>query len=746
MEDSDEKTREILEKYKRRIKEEFNETIEQNNFNSDNKADESTKTWEYKQFKNEMLPTHFTLYEKACNLSEKILKIKPDKNKIPELEEAINIVHLNITPTGVSSFAILGPLVFILLGLSLSVGLPYIFGQAPSNFFIIFFILAGVAIMFPLQRVPVFLADAWRLKASSQMVICVFYIVTYMRHTSNLELAIEFASNYLSGPLALDMKKMIWDIETGKYSTLKDSLDAYLETWRKHNLEFVESMHLIESSLYESSEDRRVSLLEKSLDVMLEETFEKMMHYAQGLKSPITALHMLGIILPVLGLVILPLVVNFMDGVKWYYLAMLYNVVIPFAVFYLGKRVLAERPTGYGDTDISEMIPEFQKYKKIKIGAFGNEVWITPLYLSIFVGVVFLLIGLSPILVHTATCMNKATCMENIGFGADTDMNTCKKETCLMEYRTEETTTSEGTITTKAGPFDIYSSILSFFVPLGLGLSIGLYFYLKTKKLVKLREEAKALEREFSSALFQLGNRLSDNLPAEVTFGKVADVMKDTVSGRFFNEVSNNIKKLGVGVKEAIFDPNIGAIKNYPSNMIQSSMKVLIQAIKKSPRIAAGAVLNISRYIKEMHRVDERLKDLLSDIISSMKSQVSYLAPVISGIVIGIASMMTNILGKLGPMLASKGQEANAGLADFFGIGIPTYYFQIIVGVYIVEIVYILSVLVNGIENGYDKLNEEYMVGANLIRGSIIYTILALGVMVAFNYIADKVILGALTG
>ena len=49
---------------------------------------------------------------------------------------------------------------------------------------------------------------------------------------------------------------------------------------------------------------------------MLEETYEKMLHYAQNLKSPITMLHMLGIILPILGLVILPLVVSFMEAVK----------------------------------------------------------------------------------------------------------------------------------------------------------------------------------------------------------------------------------------------------------------------------------------------------------------------------------------------------------------------------------------------------------------------------------------------
>ena len=88
-----------------------------------------------------------------------------------------------------------------------------------------------------------------------------------------------------------------------------------------------------------------------------------------------------------------------------------------------------------------------------------------------------------------------------------------------------------------------------------------------------------------------------------------------------------------MGVNNAIFDPNVGAIHKYPSNLIESSMKVLIESSKKGPKIAATALLNVSRYIKEIHRVDERLKDLMAEIVGSMKSQISFLAPAISGIV-----------------------------------------------------------------------------------------------------------------
>ena len=168
-------------------------------------------------------------------------------------------------------------------------------------------ILGGVFIIGPLTKYPNRIANRWRLEASNQMVMCVLYVVMYMRHTSNLENAIRFAGKYIGAPLSLDFRKVLWDVEVGTFSNIQNSLDFYLESWRGYNLEFVESFHLIESSLYESDNKRRISLLDKALEVMLEGTYEKMLHYAHYVKAPITILHMLGIILPILGLIIIPL-------------------------------------------------------------------------------------------------------------------------------------------------------------------------------------------------------------------------------------------------------------------------------------------------------------------------------------------------------------------------------------------------------------------------------------------------------
>jgi hypothetical protein len=699
---------ELLKKYKRKIETELGETAQ-----AEPKPIESR---EYQLFKKESMPQSMSLYERLCIHSEHIIKIKPDPKREKELQQSIDICHLNITPTGAASFAILFPLLLIVFGSLLS----YLVLQ--SYFFVGFFVIVGIILMVPLQKLPEYLATSWRMKASNQMVICIFYVVTYMRHTSNLEKAVEFASDHLAPPLSLDLRKVLWDVESGKYESVRESLETYLETWRKWNLEFIESFHLVESSLFEGLEERRLALLDKSLDVILDETYEKMLHYAQNLKNPITMLHMLGVILPILGLVILPLIFSFMETVKWYHIAMLYNVILPIGVYYLGKTILSSRPTGYGDTDIAEENPELKKYRNIILNFFGAELQVQPAFLAFLFGSVLMLIGVSPLILHWINPEFEFTLGDNFE---------------LLGYRTSNIDTSK-----IIGPYGIGASVLSLFIPLSLGLGFGLYYKLRSHNVIKIREQAKQLEDEFASAIFQLGNRLGDNLPAEIAFGRVADLMEGTISGNFFRVVSTNVRKLGMGVNEAIFDPHVGAVVYFPSKVISSSMKVLTESIRKGPLIAAQALLNISRYIKEIHKVNERLKDLMSDIIVSMKSQISFLTPVISGIVIGITSMITNIISRLGSQMRQIGGEAGStavNMAQFFGDGLPTYYFQLVVGIYVVQIIFILTILSNGIENGEDTLNERYLLGVNLIRSTVLYIVVSLFVMVLFNIIATTI-------
>ncbi len=702
---------------------------------------------EYGEFRNEFMPKPLSLYEDLCKRSEQILKIKPDAKTTLQLEEDIRISHLNITPTGAYSLSILAPALFFLLGFVIGLGI-----FISIEIFLVFLVLAAFS-MAIFQKLPSFVANSWRMSASNQMVICMFYIATYMRHTPNLENAIEFAADHIAPPLSIDMKKVLWDVETEKYPNLKMSLDAYLETWRKWNLEFIESFHLVEASLYEKGEERRIILIDKALDVILQETYEKMLHYAYNLKNPITMLHMMGVILPILGMVILPLIVSFMQGVKWYQIAILYNFILPILVYFMGRNIMSSRPTGYGDSDITDENPELKKYKNaiIKIGKL--ELRITPVIVALLIGGTMLFIGLIPIMIHSF-----APGLECYGASYDGTESKSFIQTLGWEYKISsndklckaESYCSPGAKECEIiGPLGLGASMISLLVVLGAGLGLASYFKSKSKNVIEMRKATKELEKEFASGLFQLGNRIGDGIPAEMAFGSVAEVMQGTKSGEFFVIVNNNITKLGMNMESAIFDKKNGALVYYPSKVIESSMKVLLQSSQKGPLVCSQALITISQYIKEIHRVDERLKDLLADIISSMKSQISFMAPAIAGVVVGITSMINTIVVALGNQMtevtssASMGDVSSAGMTavpNMFSDGIPTYYFQIVVGIYVVQIVYILSVLANGVENGSDKLSEDFVVGKNLRNSTLTYAVIAGIVMVIFSLVASAVL------
>jgi len=687
-------------------------------------------TQDYREFRKEALSGAVSFYESLCLLAGRVIKIKEKEKEDDELRESIETCHLSIKPGDARGFGIVIAGLIILLLVAIS-GIVFFSGEVDEVYLLmpLALILITLLMIKPLSRMPVYIANKWRLKASNQMVLCVLYMVMHMRDNANLEHAIKFASEHVGNPLALDLKKIFWDVEIGKYSNIKESLDGYLMRWREHNLEFVESLHLIEGSLYEGEENRRIALLEKALDVMLNGTYDKMMGYAQELKNPITMIHMLGVILPILGLVLLPLIGSLMGGsglVKIILLFLLYNIALPLIVYFAGMKVLAKRPTGYNERNMLENNPGLKKYENVVLG-FGRREVIIPAWIICFL--IFICIsafGAVPLVMHYAGVE-----VNFLGSG-------------FLDYKTAGGLKCEyggGCY----GPFGVGAVMLSLFFPLGVAVALGAYYGIKSGRFVKIREETKKLEREFSGGLFQLGSRVGDGVPVERAFYEVANTMEGSAAGGFFRMVSTNIMEAGRSLKEGLFGDD-GAMKYYPSSLIESSMKVLLQAARKSPDVVARAMMSISVYMKNIHQVNERLKDLLSEIISSMKSQISFLTPVIAGIVVGISAMIVTILSRL----TSVFTETNAG--DGFGGGlegmlnlfeivniIPSYYLQLVIGLYVIEIAIVLTILANGIENGEDKISERAGLSKNLYMTGILYFLISVVVTFIFGLLANTV-------
>ena len=703
---------------------------------SGSKADKFSRS--YEEFREGMSP-EYTRYEKWCKAFGNLFVIKLSKKDNDRIQREIDIAHLNITSSEVVVFSLM-TMLMVLIGGSLAITSGWLLFLDNPNFgnypfillFLIFFL--SITLFYYASRSPTRLAIKWRLKASSQMVPAILYIVIYMKHTSNFEKAVAFAAEHLKEPLALDFRKVFWDVEVGKYSTIKSSVDAYLETWRDYSIEFIEAFHLIESSLFEPSEGRRVVILEKSLQVILDGVYDKMLKYTHEVKAPLTNIYMLGIVLPTLTIAILPLASTMLGGaIEWYHMMFAFNILIPLIVIYMTEDVMMQRPGGYGETDLLEKNPLYPKYK-------SREHYVKGFLLSLpllFIGSIPFLLRYTPL--PELLGISRDYTWSELGLSFLGEVNAFG----IIDPLT-------GGL---YGPSGTLSLVLSLFIPLGIATIFIVAYKGKTKEILETRNKYKEVETEFTSSLFQLGNRIGDGIPAEIAFAKVLESTKGTETEGFFRIVNENISSLGMSIEKALFDPKRGAVIFYPSELIATSMKILVESVKKGLEVAARSLMSISEYVKNIKKINDRLNDLLADITSDMKSNMTFLAPLLSGIVVGLAGMISLIIASLGQKFVDNPDLDVSGVgnvANLIGSGgifqitqmIPTYWLQIVVGIYLIEIVFILTSTLVIIKSGRDKLLSTAETGINLKRTMVLYFIICLASIVGLTLVGTFALRG----
>lgn len=725
-----EDTKEILDRYSRKLESQL-----------DSAGTNADYSKEYVRFRDEMVPS-LSRYERWAKSLGGLIKLNVAEKDRARIQGFLNIAHLEVSASQALALSVFSALMIFFLTIFSAAaiffikypgGFASISSVAFSNLILFIFLgmIASMFIFYYTYTMPSRLAYKWRLQASAQMVPAVLYAVVYMKHTSNLERAIAFASQHLEGALALDFKKIFYDVEIGKFPTIKESLENYLQEWRDYAPEFLESFHLIESSLFEPSEGRRVEILEKSLQVILDGVYEKMLKYTREIRSPLTNLYMLGIILPTLGLALLPLASTLLGGVvRWPHIFVLFNVIVPFFVFYMVSEVLLKRPGGYGETRALEYNPAYAKYASKK-----------PWVLAFFAALPFFLIGILPFIFQWQGFTSLIGVQSDYSF-LDFGL-TFLGDSKIFDFKI----VNGGLV----GPFGLIGILLSLLIPFSFVVFLSAAYSQKTKELIKAREDTKALELEFANSLFQLGNRLGDGLPAEIAFGRVAESTEGQKSASFFSLVNYNVQRGGMSVEDAIFDSKRGALIFFPSALIATSMKILVESVKKGLQIAARSLMSISEYVKNIDKINRRLQDLLAEIVSDMKSNMTFLAPLLAGIVVGLAGMITFILNKLQALqLEAGGGEAAAGLGSFASIAsifdvtqmIPPYFIQLSIGIYIIEIIFILTGALVTVDAGKDSLREKYELSRNLRRGMGLYLITALVSILALAILASVALSG----
>ncbi|MCW1293252.1 MAG: hypothetical protein OH318_02565 [Candidatus Parvarchaeota archaeon] len=665
--------------------------------NSSN-AEELLKYVEYKIFKEQSYSFAEKLISKGSEISSKILKLKLDKKSKERIDNLLYLTGYRISAEQLYSFASLVLILSLLVGIILVIFLFSFFELGVS------LIIVGILGYYLIINWPHHQFIGMLSKSSGSLVTSVIYMIIYMRLHSNLEGALSFAADNLTGYLAVDFRKMLWDIETRKYKNASEALANYVSLWVGINQAFVDSMLLIESAASQKDAESTQLLLDQASNRIIEGTYNQMSQYAISLREPLNTIYMIGMILPILGMVLMPLVISFIR-IPFFsvVVAIMYDVMLPIIVYMLLYDKLRLRPAGFPAPDVSK-VPDLPPPLKFRIKIGKKSYFIRSYIPGIIIGAIF----------------------------------------AYLSYLLL--------------PFIISNSyvaiIASLVIIIGIGIPFALTFYLGSYEQENFVNRLYSIQDSFSSVAFQISSFLSQGLPPE---SAVLLAQKNTEGSPIQDlmiAISNNIKRLGLSLRDALFDPYTGALSRFPSPQIVAAMKIFLETTERSSTFASIAMLSISKYFSNLSRVDSQVKSLLEEVTSGMKFEVAGLSPVMAGIVVGLTTLIAQVLSKLGVSLSSlQSLSSNAAVGGYAGAALAIFsifnlsggailpgVFQIIVGLYIIELSLIIGYSVSTINRPGDVVGIMNQMAKILFMSLFIYVIVAAGVSYFFGSLGASVL------
>ncbi|MCX6821274.1 MAG: hypothetical protein NTW30_00700, partial [Candidatus Aenigmarchaeota archaeon] len=449
-----------------------------------------------------------TKYEKFCKFAEK-LKLKPPKGLETKIEEDIIFSSMNITPTGVFSASIISTFVLFLLSLAFSLFIKDL------TIISILFIIPVVA-FFYVSSYPKFQSQVLKVQTGDEAIKIILYIVIYLKLHPSFEGAISFASEHTQGPISADIRKLMWDVQIGKYKTIEEALAFYMPKWGIWNEDFVRSLSLLHGVLIEPSEEGREHILRKSLDFLLTNTHRKMRSYVEDISGSINILHMMGMLLPVMGLIMFPMISMFLsESVNPFYIAIGYTIILPILTLFFMNRILLKRPSAFMFPDISKH-PDLPPPGTFAIKLNRKYYFIPILPLAVLIGLIIMSYGI----LHFIDLYTRLELVEK-AFQVD--------------------------ILKKEAEMSLENLFSTFSITGGVGIMIFLYFYLRSFQRIHIRDNIKNIESEFQIGLFSLGNYLSEGYPIEKSIEKSLDEyeklgMQKKPTFYFFSRLLYNIK------------------------------------------------------------------------------------------------------------------------------------------------------------------------------------------------------------
>lgn len=685
----------------------------------------------YKKFV-EAYKVKLSTFEKLCKISHKIIKLRAPSFVKKKLKDPIYLADMKVTPDEVwsltvtsllASLLIFVPLVFTGFEINEETG-----GLARLPLGIIWLIFPPF-IAFNALSYPMFYSEVIRVRAGNETVSIILYMVTYLSLNPVYEKAIQFAAARCHGPLGTDLKKAVWDMNVGEYTTIRNAIASYSKKWTLWNEEFVNSLIMLQLIETQTTPERRDEVLKRSTEKIMTSTCNKMDEYAYKLKGPSLIVMLFGIFMPLIGLVMFPMISVFLGGiVDPTYIGIGYTIILPVFLWWFLYRMISKRPATYSHSD---KIEEVEPNKYIKIKKPRLNIPIIPV--AAFLGFLIAIPGI--IYFMDLWSAHHAIFTELSGQAALNKWSAY----CLERYGTD---------------YILKDTFKAMFVIWGISFALIFATRFRSRGPYEFDMYVKKLEEDFTTGLFELQTALRENVPIESAILKVIQEYKKlgkekSTIGEFFSDLYDKIARFSISIRNALFGKD-GLVTKLPSSLIRTIMEIITSALYRGSVIASGVVKNIATYLSRLAEIDNMIKKGMRDIVSNLSMQGGFIAPVMAGIVASSAVIIIQMLQAVAKAIQAIEKMYNFGsdvggsmsstlsLLDLRNVMPPTV-MELIAGIYLVEIVVIISIFVTGIDRGFNRVQRDHMIYKSLTMAVIIFTIVFFIMVLMFQPIMSKI-------
>jgi len=588
------------------------------------------------------------------------------------------------------------------------------------------FIVIGFILTNYVQKYPLGAADSEKTKALTYVPEMVGYMIMSMKLVPNLEKAVEFSAEHGTGKISEDFKRLIWDVQLGVHNDVSEGLDKLAYRWGKYSDEFKQALMKIRASVLENTEAKRYQLLDSTMISILDSIRGKMEMYARDLSQPSVLLFYLGVLLPLILIIVLPVGSAFSGTAMAtpVTLIVLYNIIIPIVTFLFARDVISRRPP----TQVIPEIPDgFPGTPPKNIMILGKR------RLNIkMVVIAILVVGIVGSFVISNQGFPPIALVGEEGFQL-LPRDQSLEEVMSRDAKPADWYADDGPyfqqLSARYGAETAFEMIqlekIQFFAepvnditPYGLSFgllitfvgAVAVFIYYSNIYKRKAQLDILKMESEFKDSLYILASRLGENKPVEEALKHTRNFLPDyKISHRVFGKTVENIELLGMPLQEAVFDANYGSLKNLPSKTIRIGMKIMVDSVKLGVNVAARTLISLSLQLRNSEKVNETLKLLISDTTSMMNSMAIFIAPIVLGVTTSLQKVVMLTLSTISSSNIDKTLESmssSSGSVPFNvpemsgGIGISGSAFQsmvtplqflLIVGLYVIQLVVIMT-------------------------------------------------------